>query len=106
MLKVGDKLYAIDNHSIDIKIETVKKIDKKLNIIETENYVLEYNNEILKCYKPTDLDVDFCLFFKTKNKAIKQAKKEIKGWIKSFKGSILEHKEYLKKLTKMEKEND
>lgn len=34
-----------------------------------------------------------------------EARKEIKSWIKSFQGSILEHKELLKKLNK-ELKND
>lgn len=107
-IKIGDKVYAIDMTTKNLITETIKSIYKTETdgiLIHTEKYCFRYNKE-KNIYIPDNFDSDFHLFFATRKEAIKYAKNEVKDWIKSWKGDLLEFKEFLKKLTKMEKEND
>ncbi len=107
-IKIGDKVYCVYCYN-NLEIEEKEITD----ILEDNKYYLYdeafINNQNLVFYHK---DKDFFaesegdkVYYRTKKKAIQEAIKEIKFWIKSFQGSILEHKELLKELNK-ELKND
>jgi hypothetical protein len=108
-IKVGDKVYCVSCYNNNLEIE-----EKEINSILEDNKYYLYdedfiNNQNLVVYnKDRDLFLEGDgdkTYYRTKKKAIQEAIKKIKSWIKSFQGSILEHKELLKELNK-ELKND
>lgn len=108
-IKIGDKVYRVYCYNDNLEIE-----EREIVCIEDNIYCLNYQEDVMlyttvmynkdKDYFVGDGGTGF--YYRTKKKAIQEARKKIKSWIKSFQGSILEHKELLKELNKMEKEND
>jgi hypothetical protein len=117
-IKVGDKVYCVScyNNNLEIEEKEITKIKENpehRNILDEKYYYLYdkdfINNEnIILYYEKYDYFFEVegnKEYYRTKKKAIHEAIKKIKSWIKSFQGSILEHKELLKELNK-ELKND
>lgn len=107
-IKIGDKVYCVYHYN-NLKIE-----EKEITSILEDNKYYLYdedfinNQNLVVYYKDRDLFLENDgdkIYYRTKKKAIHEAIKKIKSWIKSFQGSILEHKELLKELNK-ELKND
>ena len=90
------------------EINKIEEKPEKQNIFEEKYYYLYdedfINNENIILYdKRYDYFFEkegYKYYYRTKKKAIQETIKKIKSWIKSFQGSILEHKELLKELNK------
>ena len=100
-IKVGDKVYCVYCYNDNLEIE-----EREIICIEDDIYCLNYQDDVMLYttviyHKDKDYFVgDSRIYYRTKKKAIQEAIKKVKSWIKSFQGSILEHKELLKELNK------
>ena len=112
-IKIGDKVYCVACLNDKIYIEEKEILYHELDIYSYNNTYLLKDNTWVSTYKNTDTFIQIepitknenKFYYRTKNKAIQEAIKKIKSWIKGFQGSILEHKELLKELNK-ELKND
>lgn len=107
-IKICDKVYCVSRYN-NLEIEEKEITD----ILEDNKYYLYdedfTNNQNLVVYdKERDFFVEdgWKIYFRTKKKVIQKNIEEIEFEIQSLQGSILEHKELLKELNKLEKEND
>ena len=107
-IKIGDKVYCVHycNYNLEIEEREIISIEDNIYCLNRKDSVMMYTTVIY--YEDKDYFAGDCfatIYYRTKKKAIQEARKKIKSQIKSFKCSILEHKKLLKELNK-ELKND
>ena len=106
MLKVGDKLYII-NENCQLESDTICEVISKNDYRLKNNDYRVFYDKRYKYYQEYGNNKLFLgIWFKTKKQAIRYEKQKVKSYIKKYKEQLQKEKGLLKMLISMEKEHD